>query len=46
MYFSEPKSVVEIDKKGHIDRNQNEENETQMKISILIANFFTRLILM
>ena len=32
MYFSERKFVVEIDKKGHIDRNQNEENERQIKI--------------
>ena len=32
MYFSESKFVVEIDKKGHIDRNQNEENERQVKI--------------
>ena len=27
MYFSECKFVVEIDEKGHINRNQNEENE-------------------
>ena len=27
MYFSEQKFVVEIDEKGHIDRNQNKENE-------------------
>ena len=32
MYFSERKFVVEIDEKGHIDRNQNEENERQIKI--------------
>ena len=32
MYFSEHKSVVEIDENGHIDRNQNEENERQTKI--------------
>ena len=32
MYFSERKCVVEIDEKGHIDRNQNEKNERQMKI--------------
>ena len=31
MYFSEHKFVVEIDEKGHIDRNQNEENERQTK---------------
>ena len=33
MYFSESKFVVEIDKKGHIDRNQNEENEIKIKIA-------------
>ena len=27
MYFSEREGVVEIDEKGHTDRNQNEENE-------------------
>ena len=27
MYFSERKFVAEIDEKGHIDRNQNEENK-------------------
>ena len=32
MYFSERKFVVEIDEKGHIDRNQNEENERKIKI--------------
>ena len=32
MYFSEHKGVVEIDEKGHTDRNQNEENERQIKI--------------
>ena len=31
MYFSEHKFVVEIDKKGHIYRNQNKENETQIR---------------
>ena len=31
MYFSEHKLVVEIDEKGHTDRNQNEENERQIK---------------
>ena len=30
MYFSESKFVVEIDEKGHIDRNQNEENERKI----------------
>ena len=32
MYFSEGKFVVEIDKKGHINRNQNKENERKIKI--------------
>ena len=32
MYFYESKFVVEIDEKGHIDRNQNEENERKIKI--------------
>ena len=32
MYFSEDKIVVEIDEKGHTDRNQNEENQRQIKI--------------
>ena len=31
-YFSEHKFVVEIDEKGHIDRNQNKKNERQTKI--------------
>ena len=31
MYFSEHELVAEIDKKGHIDRNQNKENERQIK---------------
>ena len=31
-YFSEHKFVVEIDEKGHIDRNQNKENERQAQI--------------
>ena len=47
MYFSEHKRVVEIDEKGHTDRNQNEENEKQIKIeNILTENVFTGLILM
>ena len=47
MYFFEHKRVVEIDEKGHTDRNQNEENERPKKLkNILIANFFTGLILM
>ena len=32
IYFSEHKFAVEIDEKGHIYRNQNEENERQAKI--------------
>ena len=32
MYFSEHKFVIEIDEKGHIDKNQNEENKRQTKI--------------
>ena len=32
MYFSEHKLVVEIDEKGYTERNQNEENERQIKI--------------
>ena len=32
MYFSESKFVVEIDKKLHIDRNQNKENERKIKM--------------
>ena len=47
MYFSEPKGVVEIGEKGHTDRNQNEENERQIKIEKdPDCNFFTGLILM
>ena len=47
MYFFEHKRVVEIDEKGHTDRNQNEENEKQIKIeNILTENVFTGLILM
>ena len=32
MCFSEHKLVIEIDEKGHTDRNQNEENKRQIKI--------------
>ena len=32
MYFSEHKCAVEIDEKGHTDRNQDEENKRQTKI--------------
>ena len=30
--FSEHKGVVEIDEKGHTDKNQNEEDERQSKM--------------
>ena len=47
MYSFEHKFAVEIDEKGHIDRNQDEENERQTKIENMLAgNFFTGLILM
>ena len=42
-YFSEHKLVVEIDKKGHIDRNQNKENERQIKIEKLLNCKFYRI---
>ena len=32
MYFSEHKFAVEIDEKGHVDRNQNEENKRKTNI--------------
>ena len=32
MYFSEHKPVVEIEEKGHTDRNQDKENKRQTKI--------------
>ena len=32
MYFSEHKFAVEIDEKGHANKNQNEENKRQTKI--------------
>ena len=32
MYFSDDKFAVEIDEKGHIDRNQKEENKIKIKI--------------
>ena len=31
MSFSEHKGVVEIDEKGHTDKNQNEEDEDNQK---------------
>ena len=44
MYFSEHKFAVEIDEKGHTDRNQDEENERQIKKkNILTAIFFHRI---
>ena len=47
MYFSEHKFAVEIDKKGNIDRNKNEETKDKQKSkNILTENFFTGLILM
>ena len=42
-YFSEHKLVVEIDEKGHIDRNQNKENERQIKIEKLLNCKFYRI---
>ena len=47
MHFFEHEFAVEIDEKGHTDRNQNEENERQTKIKKHSdCNFFTGLILM
>ena len=44
MYFSERKFVVEIDEKGHVDRNQNEENEGRIKIEKYFdCKFFHRI---
>ena len=44
MYFSEHKFAVEIDKKGHTYRNQDEENERQAKIEKHSdCNFFHRI---
>ena len=45
-YFSEHKLVVEIDEKGHIDRNQNNVFETQIKTEKLLNGKFIGLILM
>ena len=50
MYFSEHKFVVEIDEKGHIDRNEKKKKKKKMKDKqkqkkILIVNFSTGLIL-
>ena len=39
MCFSEHELVVEIDEKGHIDRNQNKENKRQRQKNVLTANF-------
>ena len=45
MYFSEQKFAVEVDEKGHIGRNQNEENERQRKIEKHSdCKFFRRII--
>ena len=35
MYFSQHKFAVEIDEKGHTDRDQDKENERQRKIEKL-----------
>ena len=43
MYFSEHKFAEEIDEKGHIDRNQNKENERQTKIEKRINCKFHRI---
>ena len=43
MYFSEHKLVVEIDEKGHTDRNQNEENKRQIKIKECLNCKFYRI---
>ena len=44
MYFSKHKSAVEIDEKGHADRNQGEENERQTKIKkYSYCKFFHRI---
>ena len=45
MYFSEHKFAVEVDEKGHTDRNQTK-RQTKKQKNILTANFFTRLVLM
>ena len=47
IYFSEHKFSVEIGKKGHTDRYQDEENKRQTKIEKHSnCNFFTGLFLM
>ena len=43
MYFSGHKLVVEIDEKGHTERNQNEENERQIKIKERLNCKFCRI---
>ena len=43
MYFSEHKLVVDLDEKGHIDRNQNNVFETQIKIEKLLNGKFHRI---
>ena len=48
MYFFQHKFAVEIDEKGHTDRDPDKENERQRKIEKLswLKIFFTWLILM
>ena len=44
MYFSEHKFAVEIDEKGHSNRNQDDENKRQTKIERHSdCNFFNRI---
>ena len=44
MYFSKHRFAVEIDEKGHADRNQGEENERQTKIKkYSYCKFFHRI---
>ena len=44
MYFSEHKLAVEINEKGHTNRNQDKENERQAKIEKHSdCNFFYRI---
>ena len=43
MYFSEHKLVVEIDEKGHTNRNQNKENKRQIKIKEHLNWKFSRI---
>ena len=43
MYFSEHELVVEVDEKGHINWNQNKENERQIKIEKRLNCKFQRI---